>query len=195
MEISDSLNDTSRMCFRHEWFLRVEIRDCINRRVRVIEGHHVAESWDWKASGPTRVRIRSTPGCAGRRSVKERSHDSRPSTLGAVRSYDLHRRWMTEILPNGGSLLVDGARIWTTETLTELSAKFIDQPDLTKNKSFLEKLRDQLSTASPEAIQLMAELHIVHFQIIWTGAISQAKKISDVQAILSWMHPPRPGAS
>lgn len=109
---------------------------------------------------------------------------------GVERNYALHLRWMTEVLPQGGSLLVDGAKIWTPENLGELHRVFIGQPDLTKNKSFLEKLRDQLATASPEAIQLMAEMHVVHFQIIWTGAISQAKKQSDVEAILSWM--PRP---
>ena len=36
----------------------------------------------------------------------------------------------------------------------------------------------------------MAELHAVHFLIIWTGAISAAKKRSDLETILSWMPVP-----
>jgi hypothetical protein len=54
----------------------------------------------------------------------------------------------------------------------------------------LEKLHDQLVNASPEAVQLMAELHAVHILIIWTGAISLAKKRSDLEAILSWIPVP-----
>lgn len=37
----------------------------------------------------------------------------------------------------------------------------------------------------------MAEVHVVGFLWIWTGAISASKKLSDINAILSW-HPDRP---
>jgi hypothetical protein len=36
----------------------------------------------------------------------------------------------------------------------------------------------------------MAELHAVHFLIIWIGAISAAKKRSDLETILAWMPVP-----
>jgi MoxR-like ATPase len=104
--------------------------------------------------------------------------------------YDMHRRWLVEVLSPGDSLFTPGARIWTVERLDELAQDFIGQPDLTKDKRFLEKLHDQLARSSPEAVQLMAELHAVHFLIIWTGAISAKKKLADLDAILSWM--PRP---
>ena len=111
---------------------------------------------------------------------------------GVVRNYALHRQWIAEVLPQGGSLLTAGAPIWTAANLSALHRLFIGQPDSTAGKKFLDKLRDQLSTASPAAIQLMAELHIVHFQIIVGSAISQAKKQADVEAILSWMPRPTP---
>lgn len=104
--------------------------------------------------------------------------------------YDMHQRWLSEVLSTGSSLLTPGGDIWTLEHLDELEEHFIGQPDLTKDKRFLEKLHDQLASVSPGAVQLMAELHVVHFLIIWNGAISAAKKLRDLDAILSWMPMP-----
>ncbi len=104
--------------------------------------------------------------------------------------YAMHRRWFSGVLGPGDSLFTPGSPIWTADHLDELERDFSGQPDLTKGKHFLEKLHDQLANASPEAVQLMAELNAVHFLIIWTGAISAAKKRSDLEAILSWMPVP-----
>lgn len=104
--------------------------------------------------------------------------------------YAMHGRWLSEVLGPGDSLLTPGVAIWTVEHLDELEKHFIGQPDVTKDKRFLEKLHDQLAQAPPAAVQLMAELHVVHFLIIWNGAISAAKKRSDLGAILSWMPSP-----
>lgn len=111
---------------------------------------------------------------------------------GADALYELHHRWLSEVLSTGDSLLTPGTPVWTTENLDELDRCFVGQPDLTKDKKFLEKLHDQLAGASPAALQLMAELHVVHFIHLWNGAISAAKKKSDVEAILSWMPEPAP---
>ncbi|MGP0006183.1 MAG: McrB family protein [Acidimicrobiales bacterium] len=110
---------------------------------------------------------------------------------GADRIYDLHSRWLTDVLGRGDSLLSPQTGIWTVEHLDELEEHFIEEPDLTKDKRFLQKLHDQLGQVSPEAIQLMAELHVVHFLIIWAGAISPATKCRDLEAILSWMPTPQ----
>lgn len=104
--------------------------------------------------------------------------------------YAMHARWLSDVLGPGDSLLTPGTAIWTIEHLDDLEKHFIGQPDVTKDKRFLEKLHDQLAPASPAAVQLMAELHAVHFLIIWNGAISAAKKRSDLEAILSWMPTP-----
>jgi hypothetical protein len=104
--------------------------------------------------------------------------------------YALHNRWLSGVLGAGDSLFTPGSAIWTADHLDELERDFGARPDLTKGKRFLEKLHDQLADASPEAIQLMAELHAVHFLIIWIGAISAAKKRSDLEAILAWMPVP-----
>jgi 5-methylcytosine-specific restriction enzyme B len=112
------------------------------------------------------------------------------SEPGANALYSVHARWLTGVLGAGGSLFTPGAAIWTADHLDELESGFSGRPDLTKGKRFLEKLHDQLADVSPQAVQLMAELHAVHFLIIWTGAISAAKKRSDIEAILSWMPVP-----
>lgn len=104
--------------------------------------------------------------------------------------YALHNRWLSNVLGAGDSLFTRGSAIWTAGHLDELERDFSGQPDLTKGKRFLEKLHDQLANVSPQAIQLMAELHAVHFLIIWIGAISAAKKRSDLEAILAWMPVP-----
>lgn len=104
--------------------------------------------------------------------------------------YAMHHQWLVDVLGRGDSLLTPGVAIWTSDLLDELERNFVGRPDLTKDKRFLEKLHDQLATVSPAAVQLMAELHVVHFLVISNGAISAAKKLSDLNAILSWMPTP-----
>src|SRR5438128_1864088 len=115
---------------------------------------------------------------------------ARDKTSGVDAIYAMHRRWITDVLPRTDSLLTPGSPIWSIEHLQELEDGFVEQPDNTKDKRFLEKLHDQLAQVSPEAVQLMAEFHVVHFLIIWNGALSAAKKRSDIEAILSWMPQP-----
>lgn len=106
--------------------------------------------------------------------------------------YDLHRRWIGQVLPSGGSLLVSGRAVWTDENLAEVDRHFVETPDLTKDKRYFEKLKDQMVGVSPEGVQLMAELHLVHFLHIWRGAVSAEKKRRDLETILSWMPSPAP---
>ena len=100
--------------------------------------------------------------------------------------YEYHDRWLRTVLPTGDSLFTPGQPVWSSESLEQLVEHFIEQPDLTKGKSFLDKLHGQLAGTSAEAMQLMAELHAVHFLIIWNGAISRKVKQRDLEAILSW---------
>jgi 5-methylcytosine-specific restriction protein B len=114
---------------------------------------------------------------------------ARPLDPDVDHVYVFHRRWLAEVLEAGGSLLMPGAAVWDIEHLDELSSVFTDRPDLGSG-TFLEKLHEQLAQASPDAVQLMAELHVVYFLVIWEGTISAAKKRSTLETILSWMpHP------
>lgn len=110
---------------------------------------------------------------------------------GDERIYRLAWDWASRVLPEHDSILTPGTKIWTLENLLELEDKFVSHPDESSGKSFLTKLQEQLSGASPDAVQLMVELHLLFFWWIWEGAISAPKKLSDLKAILSW-HPDRP---
>lgn len=109
---------------------------------------------------------------------------------GTDRIYALQRRWLAEVLGPGDSLFTPGTPIWTSEHLAELERAFINHPDVTKGKEYLVKLREQLADVTPEAVQLMAEAHAVHFLLLWVGAISATRKIGILEAILSWMPVP-----
>jgi hypothetical protein len=106
---------------------------------------------------------------------------------GAKAMYALHSRWLNQVLGPGDSLFTPGAAIWTGEYLEELELAFAGHPDTTPGKRYEEKLRGQLATVSPGAKQLMAEIHAVHFLMIWTGAISAATKLATINTILAWM--------
>ncbi len=115
---------------------------------------------------------------------------ARDTRAGAGAIYAMHARWLDDILGSGDSLFTPGTPIWTEANLDELVRTFIDRPDTDSGVRYLDKLQHQVGGASPGAIQLMAELHAVHFLIIWTGAISVAKKKSIMDAILAWMSQP-----
>ncbi len=101
--------------------------------------------------------------------------------------YAMHARWVAEVLGPGDSLFTPGTPVWTEEHLDELERAFVARPDTTPGRRYEEKLRGQMASVSAEAKQLMAELHAVHFLMIWVGAISAATKVSIIRAILAWM--------
>jgi MoxR-like ATPase len=100
--------------------------------------------------------------------------------------YPVFQEWLTGSLVTGQSLLTSERVPWTLETLEELEVEFIGAPDVSEKIPFLEKLQMQIEGVSDDAVVLMAELHVVHFLMVWKGAIGGAKKVSDVQTILSW---------
>lgn len=116
---------------------------------------------------------------------------ARSQQTGSDQIYTLHDDWLSGTLPEGGSLLIPGASIWTDAHIAELMQHFVENPDAGSG-DFLAKLNGQLRGVSPGAIQLMAELHVVAFLIITPAAISGARKLSNIETVLSWMpKPPR----
>ena len=115
----------------------------------------------------------------------------RSSVSGSEQLYALHDEWLHTALPDGDSLLTPGARIWTDEHLDELTRHFVESPDDGQDK-YLTKLNRQMRGASPGAVQLMAELHVISFLIVTPAAISVTRKLSNIETVLSWMpEPPR----
>lgn len=111
---------------------------------------------------------------------------ARHADPGSALVYPVFHEWLTGSLVDGRSLLVPDRVLWTADNLEQLVGHFIDAPDFTEKMVFLEKLRNQIEDVTDDAVLLMAELHVVHFLMIWKGAIGAAKKVSDVETILSW---------
>lgn len=106
--------------------------------------------------------------------------------------YRFQRRLFEDVVESGGSLLTPGRVVWTRQNFDELQQLFVEQPDVTPGRSFLDKLQLQLAPARQTSKQLMAELLLEHFLIIYTGAISPASKLRTIETVLSWMTDPPP---
>ena len=108
---------------------------------------------------------------------------SRPDADGA---YAVHNEWLTGSLVTGASLLAPEKKIWTSERLAELEGCFVESPDFAEKMVFIDKLERQLVDVSDDAVLLMAELHLVHFLMIYKTAIGGPKKRKDIETILGW---------
>lgn len=81
-----------------------------------------------------------------------------------------------------GSVLSEG-QLWTAANGAELVAEFIDQPD-EGDRTFEEKLRDQLDSASSGAKQLAAEM--LWLMMLFPSNYRQATKRDLVQRVWQW---------
>src|SRR3954452_19197767 len=77
-----------------------------------------------------------------------------PGNIGAVLAAAEH--WRDNALFNARAVLSDEP-IWTTSNIEELARRFIDNPDET-DRTFIDKLHDQLSSSAKEIKQLAAEV-------------------------------------
>ena len=106
---------------------------------------------------------------------------SRTSTAAAV--LDAAARWKQRCLLDGGSLF-DEERLWTSEHFGELQRYFVEQPDESNNRSFLEELRDQLAPAPPEAKRLWAEVTWVYYLIV--NSVRGVTKLDRIRTVWEW---------
>lgn len=91
-------------------------------------------------------------------------------------------QWKQNCLLDGQALFAVGPR-WTSDLLGELHLRFIDSPDET-SAVFLEKLKGQLVDASPEAIQLMAE--VLWVVMLFQSNVTPTKKRENIKHVWSW---------
>lgn len=77
-----------------------------------------------------------------------------PHDFGAV--FEAAEHWRRQALESDGSVFSDPA-LWTSEHVESLITHFVDNLDEGEGQ-FLEKLKDQLQPAGPEAKQLAAEM-------------------------------------
>src|ERR1051325_853513 len=95
-------------------------------------------------------------------------------------------RWRQDCLIDDGSVFSAGT-LWTLEHARELIRHFVDNPD-EGDRSFGEKLKDQLVPVSSGAKQLMAEMLWV--MMLFPSNISAERKADLVKEVWAWSGPP-----
>lgn len=99
--------------------------------------------------------------------------------------YAVAERFVDVALRRDDSLFTPGRPIWSPSNLDELDARYVQNPDLSSG-SFEEKLKQQLSGASPEAVQLMAEAMFMYF-LPARGNIAGHTKRQKIEEVLGWI--------
>ena len=107
---------------------------------------------------------------------------------GAETVYVAAEAWVERALRSDDSLFTPGERIWTSVWLGELRQRFLDRPDQSKGRSFLDKLERQLENSPPAAYQLMAEVLYVYFLIVHTS--DSTAEQAQVDRVLGWSPDP-----
>ena len=104
---------------------------------------------------------------------------------GAGKIYEAASAWVDCALRADDSFFTPGNPIWTSQGLSELHNRFLDQPDAGEG-SFTEKLQVQLQGSSPEVYQLMAEVLYVHLLVIWPAVMGPPAKKNLINRVLGW---------
>ncbi len=80
-----------------------------------------------------------------------------PNRVGEVEMLAAARTLLESGLWVGGSAFDPGRRVWTADNVGQLHAAFVGNPDL-GSRSFIDKLRDQLTAVGDDVILLAAEM-------------------------------------
>lgn len=82
-----------------------------------------------------------------------------------------------------GSLIFEGSSVWRPDVLNRLHKEFVDTPDV-GNRTFIEKLKDQIGSADKDIIRLAAEVLCIYF--LFPSNVSGKRKREVVNHVLSW---------
>lgn len=100
--------------------------------------------------------------------------------------YAAAERWRDTCLRSDGSMLSSGS-LWTASNAAELMKEFVERPD-EGNRTFDEKLQDQLGRASKGAIQLAAEM--LWLMMLFPTNYLPATKRDMVARVWAWSDTP-----
>lgn len=101
-------------------------------------------------------------------------------------------KWKDICFLKQGSLLVEDLKLWTHENFDVLRSRVISNDDK-GSASFEEKLKQQLSGVSSDAICLWAEITWLFYLIV--GSVTKEYKFSRIQTVWSWSERPFPSES
>lgn len=103
--------------------------------------------------------------------------------------YDAADQFVEGPLRRGLSLFTPDQSLWRGEPVEELHRCYVDEA-IDEPKPFDAQLREQFSTASDEAIQLLAEVLYVHFLTPRPEIVAGETKRSMLQTMLDWTDEP-----
>ena len=102
----------------------------------------------------------------------------------ANETYAVAESFRGRCLAGGRSLLWPDAPAWTTENLDRLWTAFVQHPDESKDKSFLEKWQGQLSEEPDDVCRIAADL-LVLYHLINSGTKPETKS-AEIHRLVSW---------
>lgn len=108
---------------------------------------------------------------------------ARHSESDATAIYEIAQTWRQTCLMEGKSLLWDGEDVWTEENLKDFKKYFTDNPDESQ-RSFEEKLQQQLAPAGLSVTKLACEIVLVYF--LFPSNITGKRKRELIQTIAGW---------
>jgi len=121
------------------------------------------------------------------RAAGETSRIRRAADPDYAAPYAIAQEWRDRSLTSGWSLLAPDQQVWTAEAALDLQHRFIDSAD-EGNRSFQEKLEDQMRGADMTSLLLMAELMLVH--LLPLNNVTQKTKTNHLNTIGSWASTP-----
>ena len=97
--------------------------------------------------------------------------------------YAAAQRWVDAALRGDNSLFTPDRTIWSASVIDDFIRRLADEP---AGGTFMDKHERQLRGASPETIQLAAEVLYVHFLIVSRGSIGTDNKRRQIGQVLGW---------
>lgn len=170
--------------FRVDAMLDVSVRPPLDLRERFDQALR-AYNWTPQASG-----IVVPSGIAARALTVWRAYVSELPASGPVFAplkaasnvYSAVKSWRERCLLADTAVLID-APVWTADNAAALVTNFVEQPD-EGDRSFLEKLKDQLAGAPPAAILLAAEM--LWLMMLFPDRIGGNAKRALISEVWSW---------
>lgn len=104
--------------------------------------------------------------------------------VGNENTYGVADLFRKRCLTGTGSLLWKNAQPWTSATLDTLWSAFFDHPDISPNKSFEQKLHDQLANTPDEVVQVATDA--IAFYLLYPTRHRGAKKLALIEDLVSW---------
>ena len=104
----------------------------------------------------------------------------RPNVDAVYHAADVFRN---RCLSGGTSLLWANRRAWTDPNLQSLWAFLMEHPDISE-RSFFEKLRDQLSGAGDDECRIAAD--ILAFYYLFPDRTGAEKKLARIREVVAW---------